>query len=920
MNTSAESLRLNAAHHDCIPWKLWGPYLSDRQWGTVREDYSANGDAWEHLSHDHARSRAYRWGEDGLAGMSDDQSRLCLALALWNGRDPILKERLFGLTNGEGNHGEDVKELYFHLDATPTHSWMHFRYKYPQAEFPYHRLVEENARRRSDRGLPEFELADTGVLDGGRYWDVDIQYAKGGPDDLLMQVTAHNRGPDEVMLHLLPQLWFRNTWSWQTNSPRPLLREAVDGTVISEHPELGRYRFACEAPGSWWFTENETNTPKLYGSGEPGHFKDAFHEALVHGRREALKPDGCGTKVAAHRVITLAPGGSATLRVRLTRIPAEGLQRNPFSDFDRVFDRRHREADEFYSDLQSGMEDSDDRRIQRQALAGMIWSKQFFHYDVAEWISGDPAQVAPPEGRRSGRNRDWVHLNNADILSMPDKWEYPWFAAWDLAFHCLPLALVDSEFAKEQLVLLTREWYMHPNGQLPAYEWNFSDVNPPVHGWAAWRVFQMDRKRRRQTVPHDPGDLAFLERVFHKLLLNFTWWVNRKDAQGRNIFQGGFLGLDNIGCFDRSAPLPTGGFINQADGTSWMAMYSLNLMRIALELARHNRTYEDIATKFFEHFLHIAAAINGVGEGTLGLWDDEDGFYYDHLCRPDGESLPLKVRSLVGLIPILAVETIETDLLHALPGFRERMEWFLEHRPGLATLVSRWDRPGMGGRHLLSLLRGHRLKCLLRRMLDPGEFLSDYGIRSVSRFHQDHPYRFEAGGMSHEVPYWPAESRNGLFGGNSNWRGPVWMPLNYLLIEALQKFHHYHGNAFQVECPTGSGRFLNLDGVARELSGRLCGLFRAGPDGRRPCLASHGTFSGDPQFRDLLQFHEYFHGDSGCGLGASHQTGWTGLVAKLLQRRDSQEQSGGARTAATQAAAGRRRRRNGVKSASRASL
>lgn len=892
MNTSAESLRLTSTQQDLIPWKLWGPYLSDRQWGTVREDYSPQGDAWSHLSHDHARSRAYRWGEDGLAGMSDDQARLCLALALWNGRDPILKERLFGLTNAEGNHGEDVKELYYHLDATPTHSWMHWRYLYPQAEFPYRWLVEENARRRSDRSLPEFELIDTGILEGG-YWDVDVQYAKGGPEDLLMNVTAHNRGRDTATLHLLPQLWFRNTWSWRAEMPRPVLRELDDGSVRSEHPDLGAYRLECDGGGEWLFTENETNTPRLFGCGGPGWFKDAFHEAVVHGRREALKPDRCGTKTAAHRILTVAGGASAVLRVRLTRILADARLRDAFQDFDLIFERRRWEADEFFGELQSGMSDPDARQVQRQALAGMMWSKQFFHYDVADWLSGDPAQIAPPAERRNGRNCDWVHLNNADILSMPDKWEYPWFAAWDLAFHCLPLALVDAEFAKEQLVLLTREWYMHPNGQLPAYEWNFSDVNPPVHGWAAWRVFQIDRKQRRRTAPQDPGDIAFLERVFHKLLLNFTWWVNRKDAQGRNIFQGGFLGLDNIGCFDRSAPLPTGGFINQADGTSWMAMYSLNLMRIALELARHNRTYEDIATKFFEHFLHIAAAINGVGEGTLGLWDEDDGFYYDHLCLPDGTGLPLKVRSLVGLIPILAVETLETSLLESLPGFRERMEWFLEHRPGLATLVSRWNRPGMGGRHLLSLLRGHRLKCLLRRMLDPGEFLSDYGIRSVSRFHEAHPYRFDAGGLGHEVPYWPAESQNGLFGGNSNWRGPVWMPLNYLLIEALQKFHHYHGEAFQVESPTGSGRFLTLNGVADEVSRRLCSLFLAGPDGRRPCLGSDPRFSGDPQFRDRLQFHEYFHGDTGCGLGASHQTGWTGLVAKLLQPRGSQARDRG---------------------------
>ena len=899
--SNAESLRLAAANAGTEPWRRWGPYLSERQWGTVREDYSQRGDAWEYFPHDHARSRVYRWGEDGLAGFSDDQSRLCLSLALWNGKDPILKERLFGLTNGEGNHGEDAKELYYYLDATPTHSWLRMLYKYPQREFPYHWLVQENARRKGDCHQPEFELLDTGIFDDDRYWDVFIEYAKAGPEDLLMKVTVHNRGPENAAIHVLPQLWFRNTWAWKPNVSKPQLRSAdvSSARVIAEHPELGSYELCCEGSPELLFTENETNRQRLYGQTDASGFcKDAFHEFVVHGNRDAVNSAKEGTKAAAHYVLNVPAGGSAEVRVRLS-VAADGRRRTPdfpgsspqprsFADFDNIVTTRQREADEFYAALQDGIPTADERLVQRQAFAGMIWSKQFFHYDVREWLKGDPAQPAPPAERKGGRNREWDHLNNADIISMPDKWEYPWYAAWDLAFHCIPLALVDAEFAKGQLVLLTREWYMHANGQLPAYEWSFSDVNPPVHAWATWRVFQMDRKQRRASNPNDPGDLDFLERVFHKLLLNFTWWVNRKDAQGRNIFQGGFLGLDNIGCFDRSAPLPTGGCINQADGTSWMAMYSLNLLRIALELARHRRTYEDIATKFFEHFLHIAAAINGVGEDTLGLWDEQDEFYYDQLHLPDGRRLPLKVRSMVGLIPLFAVETLEAELLDALPEFKERMDWFLQNRPDLATLVSRWDKSGMGARHLLSLLRGHRMKCLLRRMLDESEFLSDFGVRAVSKFHEAKPYRFDAGGMTHEVPYWPAESKNGLFGGNSNWRGPIWMPVNYLLIESLQKFHHYYGDDFTVEYPTGSGRFLPLSQIADELSRRLTNVFLKGPDGIRPVLNYHSKLALDPHFADRILFHEYFHGDTGRGVGASHQTGWTGLVAKLLQPRRSE--------------------------------
>jgi hypothetical protein len=855
-------------------WRKWGPYLAERQWGTVREDYSSFGSAWDSFPHDHARSRAYRWGEDGIAGFSDEEQRLCLSLALWNGNDPILKERFFGLTNSEGNHGEDVKELYYFLDATPTHSYLRMLYKYPQRAFPYEDLLEEN-RRRGIGGL-EYELIDTGIFDDDRYFDVVIEYAKAGPDDILLRVTAHNRGPEAAELHLLPQLWFRNTWSWKDGGDRPQLRVASNGLTAS-HPTLGNWRLALDGSPELIFTENDTNLARLYGQPADGrHFKDAFHELVVGGRREAVNSGRTGTKAAGWYHGMVPPGGSMVIRARLC--PAElepGL-----GDFDRMVELRQREADDFYSELQHDQPDPDARLVQRQAFAGMIWSKQFFYYDVPEWLKGDPAQPAPPRERLHGRNSEWKHLNNADIISMPDTWEYPWYAAWDLAFHCIPFALIDPEFAKHQLVLLTREWYMHPNGQLPAYEWAFGDVNPPVHAWATWRVFQIDRKRQG-----DQGDLVFLERVFHKLMLNFTWWVNRKDAQGRNVFQGGFLGLDNIGVFDRSAPLPTGGYINQADGTAWMAMYSLNLMRIALELARHNRVYEDIATKFFEHFLHIAEAMTNIGDDGVGLWNEGDQFYYDVLSTPDNRLIPLKVRSMVGLIPLFAVEVIDHRLLEELPEFARRLRWFLDYRPDLAQLVSRWEEPGMGERRLLSLLRADRMKRLLARMLDETEFLSDYGVRALSRHHERNPYVFEVMGMPLNVRYQPAESDSGLFGGNSNWRGPIWFPVNYLLIESLQRFHHYYSEDFQVECPTGSGRFMSLNEVAEELSRRLGRIFLRDAEGRRAVFGDNHKLQTDPHFRDLLQFHEYFHGDSGRGVGAAHQTGWTGLIAKLLQPR-----------------------------------
>ena len=866
---------------DCVAappgWKRWGPYLSERQWGTVREDYSPHGNAWDHFPHDQARSRAYRWGEDGIAGFSDDQQQLCLSLALWNERDPILKERLFGLTNGEGNHGEDVKELYYYLDATPTHSYLKMLYKYPQAAFPYAELVAENRQRGI--GAPEYELLDTGVLNDNRYFDVFVEYAQAGIDDVLMRVTAHNRGADSAPLHLLPQLVFRNTWSWKPGSRKPSMR-LDGGGLVAEKDALGTYH--CYADGAdaaasqWLLTENETNSRKLYGIDARGPFKDAFHEYVVDRREEAIAATHTGTKAAAHCRFDVPAGGTAGVRLRLSRAAPSA----PFEHFDRLFDTRRDEADAFYADLQHDIDLADARHVQRQALAGMIWSKQFFYLDIPEWINGDPGQVPPPPERRQGRNREWMHLNNADIISMPDKWEYPWYAAWDLAFHTLAFALVDPQFAKEQLVLLTREWYMHPNGQMPAYEWAFGDVNPPVHAWATWRVYQMDRNRNG-----GKGDRAFLERVFHKLMLNFTWWVNRKDAEGRNVFQGGFLGLDNIGVFDRSAQLPTGVHIDQADGTSWMAMYSLNLMRIALELAQQNPVYEDVATKFFEHFLHIAEAMSNFGESGIGLWDDTDKFFYDVLHLPDGAMVPLKVRSMVGLIPLFAVETLEPELLDKVPDFKRRLEWFLNYRPDLTSLVSHWNKAGKGQRRLLSLLRGHRMKRLLSRMLDETEFLSDHGIRAISKHHEQHPYVFNVNGMDLSVQYLPAESNSGLFGGNSNWRGPIWFPLNYLLIESLQKFHHYYGDDFKIECPTGSGKFVALDDAAREISARLTRIFLKDDAGRRPVFSQYPRMQEDTHFRDHLLFYEYFHGDTGRGVGAAHQTGWTGLVAKLLQPR-----------------------------------
>ncbi|HEX9655593.1 MAG TPA: glucosidase [Bacteroidota bacterium] len=857
-----------------IPWKKWGPYLTERQWGTVREDYSPGGTAWEFVSHDAARSKAYRWGEEGIAGISDSQQLLCFAPAFWNERDPILKERIFGLTGNEGNHGEDVKEYYYYLDSTPTHSYMKMLYKYPQREFPYGWLVEENRRRGKQDS--EFELIDTGIFNENRYFDVFVEYSKGGTDDILIRITAFNRGPEEAVFHCIPQTWFRNRWSWGLDPQRPSMRAAGSNAILIDHHDLGKKMWLYfKGSPQVLFCENDSNDQRLYGvNGKEGYFKDGINNFIVN-HQPTVNPALVGTKAGLHFALSIDGGSSASVVLRLTSKESS----NPFSDFNRIEEQRKTEANEFFAELQKDIEGEDERLVQRQAIAGMLWSKQFYYYDIPQWLHGDNGQPPPPQNRQYGRNAEWMHLNNADIISMPDKWEYPWYAAWDLAFHCIPLAMVDSDFAKDQLLLLTKEWYMHPNGQLPAYEWAFGDVNPPVHAWSTWRVFKIDEKMNGKP------DIEFLEKVFHKLLLNFTWWVNRKDTEGHNIFQGGFLGLDNIGVFDRSASLPTGGHIEQADGTSWMAMYSLNLMRIALELSLHNRAYQDMATKFFEHFLYIAGATANIGGDGISLWDDEDEFFYDVLHTPDGKRTPLKVRSMVGLIPLFAVETIDPEMLERLPYFREHMEWFLNYRPDLANLVSRWKEPGEGERRLLSLLRGHRMKALLRRMLDESEFLSDFGIRALSRYHNDHPYVFHTNGNEFTVNYTPAESNTGLFGGNSNWRGPIWFPVNFLIIESLQKFHHYYGDDFKIEYPTGSGTFVTIDDVASELSKRMTQLFLADENGRRPVLGYSDKMQNDPYFRDYVLFHEYFNGDNGRGVGASHQTGWTGVVAKLLQPR-----------------------------------
>ncbi|GAB4410762.1 MAG: glucosidase [Bryobacter sp.] len=871
----AEWKRLEETQQRRKHWRRWGTYLSERQWGTVREDYSAHGTAWDYFPFEHAHLRAYRWGEDGLFGYSDNHCRVCFGLALWNGKDPILKERLFGLTGPQGSHGEDVKELYYYLDATPTASYAKGLYKYPQAEFPY-QWLRDAARR--PRHLPEFELIDTGIFDQDRYFDVFVEYAKADAEETLIRVTVENRGPEEARLSVLGQVWFRNLWSFG-RADKPHLEAAGEDRIALRLEDMGEYEFWAEAPDRLLFTENETNGVALFGFEPNGdYYKDAFHRFVVHGQWEAINPQGRGTKSAALRELNVPAGGRAVLRYCLRR---KGSERAHAEGFDSLVETRLAEADEYYESVlgRGGKCNSADARlVQRQAAAGLIWTKQYFSYNIADWLHGDPGQPAPPPERKRGRNHDWPHLFNEDILSMPDKWEYPWYAAWDTAFHMIPFALLDPDFAKRQLSLFLREWYMHPNGQIPAYEWALSDVNPPVHAWACWRVYKIDRKL------NGTPDMAFLESVFHKLLMNFTWWVNRKDSSGNNIFEGGFLGLDNIGIFDRSKPLPTGGMLEQSDGTSWMAMYCLNMLKIAIELAQWNPVYEDVASKFFEHFLFIASAMNGVGEH--GLWDPQDQFYYDRLRFPDGTMMPMRVRSLVGLIPLFAVDTISEDVIDRLPGFKRRMEWFLENRPDLAGNLASLTRSGMEGRRLLALVGRDRLRGLLRRMLDPEEFLSPYGIRGMSKYHERHPFVMHVGGQEYRVGYEPGESQSWLFGGNSNWRGPIWFPVNYLLIESLQKFHYYHGDAIQVPCPDEGGHMHDLAWVTNNLTRRLCNIFLEDPGSGRPAMRHHPKFMHDPHFKDYVLFYEYFHGDSGNGLGASHQTGWTALVAKLIQNID----------------------------------
>jgi hypothetical protein len=886
-----ENKRLQEAIEQKKYWKRWGPYLSERAWGTVREDYSNYGSAWDFFPHDHARSRAYRWNEDGIAGICDEHQKICFAVAFWNGKDAILKERIFGLTGSEGNHGEDVKEYYFYVDSTPTHSYMKYLYKYPQSEFPYAQLLEENGNAGKLNG--EFELLDSGIFNENKYFDCFVEYAKVDTEDILIKITVANRGAEDAKINVLPTIWARNTWSWDSSKFQAPSSKSVssleDSVQIIEidEPKYNKRFLYCENADELLFCENNTNKQKLFGAENETEFvKDGINDYIVNGDSNAVNPEKIGTKAAANYLLNVPANGEVSIRLRLKSEPpasvggimsgtnpAKSETQNAFTDFDKVFSQRKSEADEFYAEIIPENLSKDAKNVMRQAFAGMLWSKQFYHYDVEKWLEGDENQPKPPSERKKGRNAEWRHLNNADVISMPDKWEYPWYAAWDLAFHCIPLALVDADFAKSQLILMLREWYMHPNGQIPAYEWAYGDVNPPVHAWAALRVYQIDKKRTGK------GDTKFLARIFQKLLLNFTWWVNRKDAEGMNVFEGGFLGLDNIGVFDRSQPLPTGGKLAQSDGTSWMAMYCLNLLVIALELAKHDDSYEDVATKFWEHFIYIADAMNNLGQEGISLWNDEDGFYYDVLHLHEHGNMPLKVRSMVGLIPLFAVATIDSETLDALPDFKQRFHWFIENRPQLTANVEQKDE-----RRLLSIAFRERLERVLKIMLDENEFLSPHGIRALSRFHKDNPYILHVNGMEHRVDYEPAESSSGLFGGNSNWRGPIWMPVNYLLIESLQKFHYFYGDDLKVECPTGSGNMMNLWEVSQEISRRISHIFLKNDGGKRPVYGDLDKFQTDEHWRDLILFHEYFHGDTGAGVGASHQTGWTGLVAKLLQQ------------------------------------
>ncbi len=885
---TAEHTRLQNAKSGTEPWKKWGPYLSERAWGSVREDYSTDGSAWDFTPHDQARSKAYRWNEDGLAGWCDDGQNLCFALTLWNERDPILKERLFGLTGSQGKHGEDVKELLYFLDALPSHALNRALYKYPQAAFPYQQLLDGNAART--KADPEYELLDTGIFDENRYFDVEIEYIKAGPDDTLIQITAHNRGPDTAALHLLPTLWFRNTWAWK-GIAKPEITLAPDQqspTFKATKDGFGTYYLLCEGTPETLFCNNETNAQRLYGSPNPAAYvKDGIGRTIINGEKNAVSSRQMGTKAAAHYTFSVEGGQSVRIRLRLC---AEEHMTAPFGDdFDSICQQRKSEADEFFATLAPENLDADQKLVQRQALAGLLWCKQFYNFNVLKWLTGDPAvSIKPPEERWKGRDHNWTHLNVSTVMSMPDIWEYPWFAAWDLAFHCVTFAIIDADFAKDQLTLLLREWLMHPSGQVPAYEWAFGDVNPPVHAWAALRVYRIEKKRT------GVGDTDFLESTFHKLLLNFTWWVNRKDAQDRNVFQGGFLGLDNIGIFDRSAPLPGGAILDQADGTAWMAMYCLNMLAMALELAAEDATYEGLATKFLEHFFYISHAMNErftvLREPGIDLWDELDGFYYDVLQVPGQEPQFLRARSMVGLLPLLAVETLEDDLLEKLPGFRSRMEWFLEHRPDLTKNAASLHQKGQSSRRLFAVVDEVRLRRILDKMLAPNEFLSDHGLRSVSKFHQDNPVSLQLDGQIRTLDYEPGESTNYLFGGNSNWRGPIWFPVNYLLIEALQKFDFFYGEAFQVPSPDQPGQMITLWDVATILSRRLIHVFTRDANGLRPVWGDSQKLQTDPNFCDNLLFFEYFHGETGKGLGASHQTGWTALVAKLIQQSGEQQE------------------------------
>ncbi len=880
---NAEKRRLKENRDRTAYWTRWGPYVSERQWGTVREDYSADGSAWDYFSHAQSLYRAYRWGEDGIAGICDNHQRLCFGLAFWNEQDPILKEKMFGLSSTQGNHGEDVKEYYFYLDNTPTHSYMKYLYKYPQAAYPYQQLVEENQRRGYEDA--EFELLDTGIFERDRYFDIFIEYAKTSDEDISIKITAHNRGDQESPLHILPTLWFRNTWSWEENAPKPQLKAYAQkdsySVIESNHESLGDRWLYCQGEHTPLFVDNETNEQKLSGQKTAGYAKDGINNYVVEGAKNDINPEQTGTKFAAQYQLSIPAGESRTLSLRLC--DSNQLQ-DPFgSEFSALFDQRQQEADDFYQSFIQGKISEDERNVQRQAFAGMLWNKQFYYYVIKDWLEGDPAQPAPPEGHKHVRNTNWTHLFNDDIISMPDKWEYPWYASWDLAFHLVPLAVIDPDFAKLQLSRLTREWYMHPNGQIPAYEWDFNDVTPPVQAWGAWQIYQLEQKYWGRQ------DKIFLETIFQKLLLNFTWWVNREDIEGRNVFEGGFLGMDNIGVFDRSATLPTGGILEQADATSWMGMYCLGMLNIALELAIDRSPYEDTASKFFEHFLYIADAMNDVG--GISLWDEEDGFYYDAIAFSDGSRQKMEVRSLVGLIPLLAVVAIGPETIDKLPGFERRLQWFIDNRPDLKQNVACMETKGVGAKRLLALCyathhsNGHKnkLRRLLEYMLDESEFMGPHGIRSVSKYHQDHPFVLSVNGSENCVRYQPAESSNGLFGGNSNWRGPVWFPINYILLEALQRFHGYLGEDFKIDCPTGSGNQKTLDEVAIFIAKRMITIFLKDKNGRRPVFGGIEKFQSDPHWQDYILFYEYFNGDDGAGLGASHQTGWTGLVAHMIQ-------------------------------------